>query len=206
MADTERPQLYLVTPPAFSLDSFPDRLAAVLDAVEIACLRLSLAARDEDEITRAADALRDIAHARDVAIVLDNHAILADRLGLDGVHLTDTRRSIRKLRADMGSDAIIGAFCGASRHDGLTAAEAGADYVAFGPIGETPLGDGSRADREIFEWWSEMIEVPVVAEGALTPALVAEFAPITDFFALGPEIWGAEDAAAALKTLTAPLD
>lgn len=206
MADTERPQLYLVTPPAFSLASFPDRLAAVLDAVEIACLRLSLAARDEDEITRAADALRDIAHARDVAIVLDNHAILADRLGLDGVHLTDTRRSIRKLRADMGSDAIIGAFCGASRHDGLTAAEAGADYVAFGPIGETPLGDGSRADREIFEWWSEMIEVPVVAEGALTPALVAEFAPITDFFALGPEIWGAEDAAAALKTLTAPLD
>jgi len=206
MADTERPQLYLVTPPVFSLDAFPDRLAAVLDAVEIACLRLSLAARDEDDITRAADALRDIAHARDVAIVLDNHAILADRLGLDGVHLTDPRRSIRKLRAEMGNDAIIGAFCGTSRHDGITAAEAGADYVSFGPVGETPLGDGSRAPREIFEWWSEMIEVPIVAEGALTPELVAEFAPITDFFAIGPEIWGAEDAAHALKTLTAPLD
>jgi thiamine-phosphate pyrophosphorylase len=206
MADTERPQLYLVTPPVFSLDAFPDRLSAVLDAVEIACLRLSLAARDEDEITRAADALRDIAHARDVAIVLDNHAILADRLGLDGVHLTDPRRSIRKLRAEMGNDAIIGAFCGTSRHDGITAAEAGADYVSFGPVGETPLGDGSRAPREIFEWWSEMIEVPIVAEGALTPELVAEFAPITDFFAIGPEIWGAEDAAHALKTLTAPLD
>ena len=205
MADTERPQLYLVTPPVFSLDDFPDRLAAVLDAVEFACLRLSLAARDEDEITRAADALREIAHARDVAIVLDNHAILADRLGLDGVHLTDPRRNIRKLRTEMGHEAIIGAFCGTSRHDGLTAAEAGADYVALGPIGETPLGDGSRAARETFEWWSEMIEVPVVAEGALTPEIVADFAPITDFFALGPEIWGADNPVTALKTLTAPL-
>ncbi|MFN4172858.1 MAG: thiamine phosphate synthase [Pseudorhodobacter sp.] len=205
MADTERPQIYLVTPPAFSLDSFPDRLKSVLDAVEIACLRLSLAARDEAEISRAADMLREIAHARDVAIVLDNHALLADRLGLDGVHLTDTRRNIRKLRGEMGAEAIIGASCGTLRHDGITAAEAGADYVTFGPVGESALGDGSRAARDIFEWWSEMIEVPVVAEGALTPALVADFAPITDFFAFGPEIWGADDALATLRTLVAPL-
>lgn len=206
MAETERPQIYLVTPPAFSLKYFPDRLAAVLDAVEVACLRLSLASRDEDEITRAADRLREIAHARDLAIVLDDHVVLADRLGLDGVHLTSTRQNIRKLRGDMGADAIIGAACGTSRHDGLNAAEAGADYVSFGPVGQSPLGDGSRADRAIFEWWSEMIEVPVVAEGALTPALVAEYAPITDFFSVGPEIWGTDDAAAALKTLLAPLD
>ena len=33
MADTERPQITLITPPAFDLEVFPDRLAAVLDAV-----------------------------------------------------------------------------------------------------------------------------------------------------------------------------
>jgi len=206
MADTERPQIYLVTPPAFSLDSFPDRLKSVLDGAEIACLRLSLATREEEDLSRAADALREIAHARDVAIVVDNHVLLADRLGLDGVHLTDTRKNIRKLRSEMGAEAIIGAYCAASRHDGLAAAEAGADYVAFGPIGDTALGDGTRAARETFEWWSEMIEVPVVAEGALTPELIADFAPITDFFAIGPEIWGSDSPLTALKTLLSPLD
>ena len=85
------------------------------------------------------------------------------------------------------------------------AGEGGADYVAFGPVGESPLGQGTQAEFELFEWWSEMIEVPVIAEGALTLELVERFGPVTDFFAIGPEIWGAEDPAAALRALLAPL-
>ena len=50
-----------------------------------------------------------------------------------------------------------------------------------------------------------MIEVPVIAEGALTRSLVESFAPVTDFFALGPEIWGAEDPLAALKAILSPI-
>ncbi|MFT7058961.1 MAG: thiamine-phosphate pyrophosphorylase [Pseudorhodobacter sp.] len=205
MADADRPQIYLITPPAFELEVFPERLKAVLNSHDIACLRLSLAARDENQLSRAADTLREVAHACDVALVIEDHVLLADRLGLDGVHLTDTRKSIRKLRAEMGADAIIGAYCGTTRHDGLSAAEAGADYVAFGPIGISPLGDGSSVDFELFEWWSEMIEVPVVAEGALTRDLVEKFGGVTDFFGIGSEIWQAEDASAALRDLLAPL-
>lgn len=204
MAETEHPQIYLVTPPALDLDVFPDRLAAVLDGAEIACLRLALATRDEDMILRAGDAVREIAHARDVAVVIENHILMVERLGLDGVHLTDGARSVRKVRKDM-PDAIIGAACGNTRHEGISAGEAGADYVSFAPVGVTPLGDGSRADFDLFKWWSEMIEVPVVAEGALTAELVAQFGPVTDFFAIGEEIWGQDDPTAALKALLAPL-
>ncbi len=205
MSETERPQLYLVTPPEFDLDVFPAQLAAVLDGHEVSCVRLALATRDEDRLARAADALREVAHARDVALVIEKHALLVERLGLDGVHLTDGARNVRKLRKDLGDDAIIGAFCGVTRHEGIAAAEAGADYVAFGPVGETPLGDGSRAELEVFQWWSEMIEVPVVAEGALTTELVEKLGPITDFFGVGEEIWRSESPAAALKALLAPL-
>ena len=205
MADADRPQIYLITPPAFDLAPFAERLKSVLDAHDIACIRLTLAAKDEDALARAADGLREVAHARDVAIVVENHMLLADRHGLDGVHLTDTRKNIRKLREEMGADAIIGAYCGTTRHDGMNAAEAGADYVAFGPIGASSLGDGQCVDFEIFEWWSAMIEVPVVAEGALTVELVETFGPVTDFFGIGTEIWAAEDASAALKALLQPL-
>lgn len=201
----DRPQLYLVTPAHFDAEVFPDRLARVLDGMQVACLRLAFAGRDLDPIARAADACREVAHARDVAVVIEVHATLVGRLGLDGVHLTDGARSIRKLRKDLGQDAIIGATCGITRHEGISAAEAGADYVAFGPVGETGLGDGSRADLDLFDWWSEMVEVPVVAEGGLTADLVARLGPVTDFLAVGDEIWRAEDPLAALQALLAPL-
>lgn len=205
MADADRPQIYLITPAEFDLVVFPDILASVLDGADIACIRLALATKDEDRIARAADALRAVSHARDVALVIETHVLMVERLGLDGVHLIDGARSIRKVRKDLGNDAIIGAFCGTTRHDGISAAEAGADYVAFGPVGETPLGDGSKADADLFQWWSEMIEVPVVAEGALTAELVAKLGPVTDFFGLGDEIWNSDDPAATLRAVLAPL-
>ena len=204
-APPEAPQLYLITPAELDPERFATSLALVLDAAPVACIRLALATGDEDRIIRAADACRLVAHARDIPLVLDNHFLLAARLGLDGVHLTDGARMVRKARAELGKEAIVGAFCGASRHEGLIAAEAGADYVAFGPVGETALGDGSRAGPDLFGWWSEMIEIPVVAEGALDAASVAEVAPVSDFIALGEEIWQAEDPARALGALYAEL-
>lgn len=205
MSDMDIPQIYLVTPPNFELTGFGAQLAAVLDAYPIACLRLALASRDEDDLARAADHLREIAHARDIPLVMSEHIKLVERLGLDGVHLLDGPRSTRKTRTDLGGDAIIGCFCANSRHDGMNAGEMGADYISFGPVGDTSLGDGSRAEDDLFAWWSQMIELPVVAEGALTLADIERLAPITDFFAIGEEIWRKDDPVAALKTLLSPL-
>jgi len=206
MDPADRPQVYLLTPPDFELSSFPGRLAGMLDAHEIACLRLALASQDEDRLSRAADAVRVVAHARDVAVVIDSHVALAERLGLDGVHLLDGARSVRAARKALGADAIVGAYCGTSRHDGMTAGEAGADYVAFGPVGDSALGDGSRAERDLFAWWSEMIEVPVVAEGQFDAGLVDDLAPVTDFIAVGEEVWREDDPVGALGRLLASLD
>ncbi|MCE5972843.1 thiamine phosphate synthase [Sinirhodobacter sp. WL0062] len=205
MPDQDRPQLYLVTPPSFDLDVFPNLLSGVLGAHEVACIRLALATRDEDAVMRAADAVRLVAHEHDVALVIENHIQLVERHGLDGVHLTDGARSVRAARKALGQDAIVGAFCGTSRHDGMNAGEAGADYVSFGPVGESGLGSGERAGHDLFAWWSEMIEVPVVAEGALTLDLVCKLAPVTDFFGVGEEIWSQDDPAAALGSLIAAM-
>ncbi len=205
MAEAEQPQIYLITPPEFELSRFPQTLSQVLDTVEVACLRLSLASHDEDRVGRAADALREVAHARDVAIVIDTHFVLAERHGLDGVHLRDNGRNTRLARQELGSDAIVGAFCGTSRHDGMNAGEAGADYISFGPVGASSLGDGSIAEREVFEWWSQMIELPVVAEGALDQALIRDLAPVTDFFGIGEEIWNSENPVETLKAFEAAM-
>lgn len=205
MSDHDQPQIYLITPPEIELSRFPAELAYVLDAQAVACIRLALSTHDEAELSRAADACREVAHARDVAIVIETHFVLAERLGLDGVHLSDGARQVRAARKALGPDAIVGSFGGTSRHAGMSAAEAGADYVSFGPAGISALGDGHQADRDIFAWWSEMIEVPVVAEGALTPEIVSNLASITDFFGVGGEIWRDDDPVAALAVLTAAM-
>ena len=204
--DIELPQLYLVTPPEFELSRFPERLAYVLDTHDTACLRLSLATSDEDRIMRAADACREVAHARDVPIVITDHALMVERLGLDGVHLSDGARRVRKTRDDLGADSIVGAFCAVSRHDGMTAGEVGADYVSFGPAGASGLGDGTRAEADLFDWWSKMIEVPVVAEGALDEDTICALTPFTDFFAIGEEIWRTDDPSATLTRLLATME
>ena len=205
MTASEGPQIYLITPPAFELSRFPDQLSRVLDSRPVACLRLELATRDAEHLTRAADLCRDVAHARDVAMVISDHVALAERLGLDGVHLRDGATAVRAARKSLGREAIVGRFCGASRHDGMSAGEAGADYISFGPVTATGLGAGQVAPPELFEWWSEMIELPVVAEGALDAQAVARLAAHVDFFGIGEEIWRDEDPAAALRRLTAAL-
>lgn len=207
----DRPQLYLITPPDMALSSFPDQLAAALDAAPIACLRLRLASDAADDWARAADTLRGVAAERDVPFVVEKHLALAERLALDGVHLTDGSRSVRDARDALGEDGIVGAFCGASRHDGMTAGEMGADYVSFGPVADTGLG-GEIAENDLFAWWSEMIEVPVVAEGGLIQpegdklTRLRTIAPVADFLGLGADLWADADPVALLKSIDAALD
>ena len=197
----DTPQIYLITPTEIDLSTFPDRLAACLDATPVACLRMALATRDEDRLGRAADSLRAVTEPRDVALVIANHTGLVTRHGLDGVHLGDGSRGVAAARKFLGEDAIVGTFAAQSRHDGMTAAEVGADYVSFGPAGATALDDGAQAPLDLFAWWTEMIEVPVVAEGALDEGLIRALAPHVDFFGIGDEIWSHADPAARLSEL-----
>ncbi len=204
MADKDQPQIYLITPPDLSPDSYPKLLDRMLGDHEIACVRLALASQDADKIARAADGVRAICHEHDVALVIADHVALVERLGLDGVHLTDGSRSVRKARDELGKDAIVGAFAGTSRHDGMTAGEVGADYVSFGPVRDGGLGQ-DIVDPDVLVWWSEMIELPVVAEGGFDPANVASLAPHCDFLAFGAEVWDADDPEAALDALLAAI-
>ena len=198
MSDFPPARLYLVAPPNPDLSTFPGLLGELLDGAAVACVRLSGAAASEDALMRAVDTLRTVCDARDVPLLITDHFRLAARLGLDGVHLSDGARQVRTARAELGRDAIVGVHARASRHEGMTAAEISADYVSFGPVSASGLGDGTIAERELFEWWSEIIEVPLVAAGGLTPELAGQLAPFAEFFELGDEIWSAAEPAAML--------
>ncbi len=193
-------ELYLITPRQFDLDAFAPQLEHVLSAVDVACVRLALDSPNEDVIRAAAEKLKEICANKDVPLVLAEHFRLAHELGLDGVHLNGTQH-IRAARDLLRKGAIVGSYCGTSRHAGLNAGEIGADYVSFGPVTASALGSGDVADTDLFNWWFQMIEIPIVAEGHVTKDAANSLREIADFLCVGEEIWNTGDPVQALKDL-----
>lgn len=198
-------RLYLVAPPRIGPD-FVSVLDEALAAVAVACVRIDLGTAEEADWRRAVDLLMPSCHDADVALVIADHWRLVPALGLDGVHLADARVKLRDVRQELGPDRIIGAHAGASQHRGMVLAEAGADYVSFGPVGETGLlGDAERATNELFQWWNQMIEVPSVAEGGITEDIAARLSAEADFIVPDIRIWEDDDPPARLLAFATAL-
>ncbi|MEL6977750.1 MAG: thiamine phosphate synthase [Pseudomonadota bacterium] len=208
LSETPRPRLYLNTPFLFEPAPFAEALARALEAGDVACVRLRLRGASEDELRYAVEALKPVCHERDVALILADAFRLAAEMGLDGVHFEEGKNAQIEARAALGPEAIIGVGCGASRDRGLTAGERGASYVAFGPVAqEESLRVGDLAEPDLFAWWQTMIELPVVAEGGMTPALAAELTGKADFIAACRSVWDApEGPAAAVAAYQAAID
>ncbi|WP_122466152.1 MULTISPECIES: thiamine phosphate synthase [Brevundimonas] len=185
-------RLYLITPPAIAdLNAFARDLEAALDAGDVAALQVRLKPADEAEVVRAVEQLMPIAQARGVAVLLNDRPDLARRLGCDGVHVGQSDASVTEARRIMGPDAMIGATCHDSRHLAMEAAEAGADYVAFGAFFPTATKETvHRPDPEILTIWQETMQIPCVAIGGITidnaAGLVAARA---DFLAVSAGVW-----------------
>ena len=204
-----RCRLYLITPPALDPAAFKDRLAAALDAGDVGCVQLRLKDVRDDEIKRACEALQPVAQSRGVAFLLNDRPDLAATLGCDGVHVGQEDATYGEARAALGPDRIVGVTCHASRHLALEAAEAGADYVAFGAFFPTATKDSpkGKADPELLRWWSDIMTVPVVAIGGITVencgSLVAAGA---DFLAVVAGVWAyPEGPAAAVRAFNAAI-
>ncbi|MEM7744592.1 MAG: thiamine phosphate synthase [Pseudomonadota bacterium] len=201
------PRLYLATPQQFDPEAFAGPLTSVLAAVPVACVRLDLGAAAEEDWTRAANYLIGPCHDADVALVVADHLRLVEALGLDGVHLGTSRMPVRDARKKLGPDRIVGGYASASRHQGMVMAEAGADYVSLGPVGDTGLlGDDARAEDELFHWWAEMIETPVVAEGGVTATDAERLKDFVDFFVPDVRLWQSANPVAEFETFANMLD
>ena len=183
-------RLYLISPPRIAPTDFSGVLKDALQGGDVASFQLRLKGVSDDEIRRACDALRPIVQANGTAFILNDRPDLAAELGCDGAHVGQDDASYAEARALL-PQAIVGVTCHDSRHLAMEAAEAGADYVAFGAFFPTTTKEPkTAADIELLRWWGEMMVVPVVAIGGITvqnaPALVEAGA---DFLAVAAGVW-----------------
>ena len=183
-------RLYLISPPKLSAANFLGPLQEALGGGDVASFQLRLKDVSDDEIRRATDMLRPAVQAAGTAFILNDRPDLAAELGCDGAHVGQEDASYDQARAAL-PNGIVGVTCHDSRHLGMEAAEAGADYVAFGAFFPTRTKEPrTQADIELLRWWGEMMVVPCVAIGGITvqnaPALVAAGA---DFLAVSAGVW-----------------
>ncbi|WP_226637250.1 thiamine phosphate synthase [Brevundimonas poindexterae] len=190
-ASTRPPcRLYLITPPALpDLAGFADRLGEALDAGDVAALQIRLKDVPDNDIRRAVEVLAPVAQARGVAVIMNDRADLAR--GCDGVHLGQQDGSVAEARRLLGADAMIGVTCHDSRHLAMEAAEAGADYVAFGAFFPTRTKAVQHvAKPDLLAIWQETMEIPCVAIGGITVDNAADLARAgADFVAVSSGVW-----------------
>jgi len=190
-------QLYLISPLDVS-GEFPERLARALDAAPVAAFQFRVKDMDDHAAARLAAPLLEICAARDVTFIVNDSVSLAKRLGADGVHLGQSDGLVADARAELGREAQIGVTCHGSRHLGIDAGEAGADYVAFGAFfPSTTKTTEHKAELELLEWWQEIMEIPCVAIGGITPANCAPLVRAgADFLAVSAAVWSGDEAQA----------
>lgn len=185
-----RCRLYLITPPRID-GRFGETLRRALGGGDVACVQLRLKDVPDAEVLKAGESLMPIVQAADAAFIVNDRADIAKRLGADGVHVGQEDTPYAEARALMGPKAIVGVTCHDSRHLAMEAAEAGADYVAFGAFFPTTTKQPkTQADPSILTWWQEMMTTPCVAIGGITTdnarGLVEAGA---DFLAVSSGVW-----------------
>jgi len=194
-----RCRLYLITPPRFDPAPFAAQLADALSGGEVAAVQLRLKETSDDDVLKAGRALKHIVQDAGAAFIVNDRPDLAAKLDADGVHIGQQDASFAQARALMGADRIVGVTCHASRHLAMEAAEAGADYVAFGAFYPTDTKQTiHRATPEILEIWQQTMETPCVAIGGIN---IENCAPLVragaDFLAVTAAVWAHPNGPAA---------
>jgi thiamine-phosphate pyrophosphorylase len=185
-------RLYLITPPSIAEPaSFARLLAEALEAGPVAALQIRLKSAPEEHLAEVVRITGPIARDHGVALILNDRPDLAARMGCDGVHIGQEDTPYAQARRLLGSDRIVGVTCHDSRHLAMLAAEAGADYVAFGAFYPTLTKTApTRADPDILTSWQETMLTPCVAIGGIEPGncrpLVSAGA---DFLAASSGVW-----------------
>ena len=202
-------RLYLITPPAISnVDAFARELESALNAGSVAALQIRLKDLSDYDLINVTKVIAPLAQNLGVAVLMNDRVQLVKSLKLDGVHIGQSDMPLKEARALLGKEAMIGVTCHNSRDLAMDAAEAGADYVAFGAFYPTTTKEVEHmADLETLSIWQETIEIPCVAIGGITAENAREVAEAgADFIAVSGAVWNhPEGAAAGVKALLAAI-
>ncbi|MEE4250528.1 MAG: thiamine phosphate synthase [Alcanivoracaceae bacterium] len=121
----------------------------------------------QSERRQRAASLRDLCRDHGAALLINDDPQLAADIGAGGVHIGQSDGGILRARQLLGPDAIIGITCHCNPQLAKDAAEAGANYAAFGRFFPSHTKPGApQAELSIL---ATPLALPKVAIGGVTP-------------------------------------
>ena len=120
------------------------------------------------DLIATAAAMRDVAAANGVPLIVNDRVDVALAAGADGVHLGQDDLPVRLAREMLGADRIIGVSAG-TLEEARQGFSDGADYVGFGPIYATGSKEDAGAPQGL-DRLSELarhVALPVIAIGGI---------------------------------------
>lgn len=169
------PSLYLITDRRRTagrplLEVVEQALQGGVDAVQLR--EKDLPAR---ELLVLAQALRQLCSQHGARLLINDRIDVAIAAGADGVHLPASSFSASDARTLLGPEALIGVSTH-SPAEVRAAAQAGADFVVFGPVYDTPSkrAYGPPQGLAALAAVTRTAPLPVVAVGGITADRVAE--------------------------------
>jgi len=193
--------LYVITDSR--LAAADDLLARVGQAIAGGAAIIQYRDKRADQQRRLAEAraLAGLCRRQGVLFIINDDVELAAEVAADGVHLGQADTPLVAARQRLGAGAIIGVSCHNDLSLAKRAAQEGASYAAFGRFYPSPSKpDAPAADIDILRQARQVLDLPVVAIGGITPdngaALIAAGA---DALAVIHGVFARPDVAAAAR-------
>lgn len=162
-----RSGLYLVTPDEPDAARLLARVAPLLPFA--ACVQYRNKRAEAGLRERQARGLRALCRDAGVPLIINDDAALAARIDADGVHLGEHDGDVEAARTLLGDDAIIGVSCYDDIGRAENAANAGADYLAFGAFFPSSTKPHARRATPALLQAAARFGLPQVAIGGITP-------------------------------------
>ena len=192
--------LYAVTPDELQTPRLIDLVAAALaGGVRLVQYRNKTAA---PQLKREqASELLHLCHARGARLIVNDDLPLALALDADGVHLGRDDGDLRKARAALGPDKLLGVSCYADLGCAAGAAAAGADYLAFGSMyASATKPDAPPAPLTLLGAARARYGLPIAAIGGISLDYASQtIAAGADLLAVVSDLFGAADVAARAR-------
>jgi thiamine-phosphate pyrophosphorylase len=182
------PRLYLATPEVDDPSQLVSELPGLLAAADVAAVLVRLKPTDQRTMITRAKALAPPIQNAGAALLLDGNVDLVARAGADGAHLNGLP-ALEEAWPSLKPDRIAGVGGLATRHDSMSAGEAGADYVLFGEPDAAGQRPSVEAIAERLQWWDELFEPPCVGFAASREEVFEFAAAGADFVLVGDFIW-----------------
>lgn len=123
---------------------------------------------DASKALRQTRLLADLCLSYECQLIINDDPELAKACEAAGVHLGQNDGNLRHARELLGKEAIIGSTCHNSLQLAITAAEAGASYLAFGRFFQSlTKPNAPAASLGIFKQ-AEHLNLPMVAIGGIS--------------------------------------